>query len=99
MSERHGKGVVRSRQGQGDDGRDNGDEIESLAGGEPLDRNKLYNSRQLKASMGIGWRTFEGLLKAGMPNTLFSGRYYFSGRLVIEFMENLGNGGQAADER
>lgn len=93
MSKRHGNGTGLPGQDDNGNGRDDSD-IEAL-GGEPLDANKLYNSQQLKRAMSIGWRVYEGLMEAGMPYSVFRGRYYFSGRKVIEFFEGLGDGGQA----
>ncbi len=52
-----------------------------------VDRNCLYSPASLRRVMGIGIRYYNTLIAAGLPRRLIGGRYWFSGRLVLEFME------------
>jgi len=63
---------------------------------DPLDRNRLYTPRTLQQSLRVGRKIYNALLTAGLPHTIINRRYFFSGRLVIEFMESRTqqNGGQ-----
>lgn len=75
---------------------DSDDDEEMLSSSEPLDRNKAYNPTTLKRAMGIGRRYYDGLMKAGLPHRKINGRFWFSGRLVIEFLEQPDNGEQTS---
>ena len=66
---------------------------------EPLDSNRLYSPQSLREAMGIGRRYYDKLLARGLPHRYIDGRYWFSGRLVIQFMEKEGTDAEQAGKR
>ncbi len=59
---------------------------------EPLSAGRLYSPDTLQSAMQIGRSYYESLLRAGMPGRKIAGRYWFSGTLVLAWVEGRSDG-------
>ena len=48
---------------------------------------RLYTPRTLMTALGIGRSKYQSMMNAGMPHAVIARRYFFSGTLIIQWVE------------